>query len=178
MNLSEFEDEYEDLNRDRNLLQEERVRTAVLETPVSDLMASDPLVVEADATVATAVSAMNERRTGCVLVQEDGKVVGIFTERDVLRRVVFQEGSRAWRVDKVMTRNPETLPPSASIAFALNKMSVDGYRHIPIVDEACKAIGVLSVKDIVNFVVEFFPDAVLNLPGNPDKAIYKTEDGA
>ena len=80
-------------------------------------------------------------------------------------------------VAQFMTPNPETLPPSASVAYALNKMSVDGYRHIPIVDEHARAIGVLSVKDIVNFVVEFFPESILNLPLDPDKAIFKSEGG-
>jgi CBS domain-containing protein len=169
MNLSEFEDAYEDV---------ERLRGAVLETPVGELMARHPLVVEADATVVAAVDAMNEHRTGCVLVQEDGRLVGIFTERDVLRRVIFREGNREWKVGSVMTRGPETLPPTASVAFALNKMSVDGYRHIPIVDPEGKAIGVLSIKDIIHFVVEFFPEAVLNLPAHPDHAIPRTEDGA
>jgi CBS domain-containing protein len=113
-----------------------------------------------------------------VLVQERGKLAGIFTERDALRRVIFHDNNRSWRVDSVMTRNPGTLLPGASVAYALNKMSVDGYRHIPIVDGDGKAIGVLSIKDIVRFVVEFFPEAVLNLPGDPDQAISKTEDGA
>jgi CBS domain-containing protein len=121
---------------------------------------------------------MNERHTGCVLVQKDGKLAGIFTERDLLRRVVFRDGNRSWKVDAVMTRDPETLRPSASVAFALNKMSVDGYRHIPIVDDEGKAVGVLSIKDIVNFVVDFFPESVLNLPSDPDKAFPKTEAGA
>ncbi len=166
--ISEFEDSYEDM---------ERVRGAVLETPVSELMVENPLVVETDASVVAAVNVMNERRTGCVLVQRDGKLVGIFTERDVLRKVIFREGNNSMKVEAVMTRNPETLSPSASVAYALNKMSVDGYRHIPIVDKAGKAIGVLSVKDIIQFVVEFFPDGVLNLPSDPDKAIPRTTDG-
>jgi CBS domain-containing protein len=169
MNLSEFEDAYEDMAR---------IRGAALTTPVSELMVRDPIVVDADATVVTAVNAMNERRTGCVLVQKDDKLVGIFTERDVLRKVIFHVNNRGWKVESVMTSDPTTLPPSASVAFALNKMSVDGYRHIPIVDPAGTAIGVLSVKDIVRFVVEFFPEAVLNLPGDPEQAIPKTEDGA
>jgi CBS domain-containing protein len=168
MNLSEFEDAYEDMGR---------IRDAAMETPVSELMAGDPIVVDADVTVVAAVNEMNERHIGCVLVRRDGKLVGIFTERDVLRRVTFREGSRSWKVDAVMTPNPETLPPGASVAYALNKMSVDGYRHIPIVDEHGKAIGVLSVKDIVNFVVEFFPESILNLPNDPDKAISKSEGG-
>src|SRR5262249_22037001 len=141
MTLSEFEDAYED---------RDRVRGAVLETPVCELMARDPLTVDADATVVAAVNVMNERRTGCVVVHKDGKLAGIFTERDVLRRVIFRELNQSWKVEAVMTRNPETLPPNASIAHALNKMSVDGYRHIPVVDRDGKAIGVLSVKDIVN----------------------------
>src|SRR5207237_10246007 len=102
---------------------------------------------------------------------------GIFTERDVLRRVVFRENNRSWTVASVMTRDPQTLPPTASIAFALNKMSVDGYRHIPIVDDDGRAVGVVSIKDIVNFVVDFFTESVLNLPFDPDRAIPKTEDG-
>ncbi len=141
-------------------------------------MARKPIVVDVDATVVAAVNAMNEHHTGCVLVQKDGALTGIFTERDVLRRVAFREGNRSWKVASVMTPDPETLPPGASVALALNKMSVDGFRHLPIVDPDGKAIGVLSVKDIVNFVVEFFPEAVLNLPADPDKNIPKTEDGA
>src|SRR5438552_15152837 len=114
--ISEFEDAYEDT---------ERIKGAILETAVGDLMANDPLVVDADATVVAAVNAMNERHTGCVLVQRAGKLVGIFTERDVLRKVIFREGNRGWTVDAVMTRDPATLPPDASVAYALNKMSVD-----------------------------------------------------
>jgi len=165
---SEFEDAYDDI---------ERVRGAVLETEVGSLMAHDPLVVEADANVAAAVQLMNEHHTGCVLVVKGGELVGIFTERDVLRRVTFQEGNRDWKVERVMTRKPATLPPSASVAYALNKMSVDGYRHIPIVDRTGKAIGVLSVRDIVDFVVECFPDGVHNLPPDPHSAIPRTTDG-
>jgi CBS domain-containing protein len=168
MGLSEFEDAYDD--------DLERVRTAVLETPVSQLMAHNPLVVDADATVVAAVNAMNERHTGCVLVQKDGRLAGIFTERDALRKVIFREGNRSWKVETVMTRDPETLRPDASVAFALNKMSVDGYRHIPIVDEAGKPVGVVSIKDIITFVVEFFPESVLNLPSDPG-ALPQTEDG-
>jgi CBS domain-containing protein len=159
MNVSEFEDAYDDDQVDM-----ERIKSAVLETPVSELMVREPMVVDADATVVAAVNAMNERHIGCVLVQQDGKLVGIFTERDVLRRVSFREGNRSWKVDTVMTRNPVTLPPHASVAYALNKMSVDGHRHIPIVDRAGKPVGILSVKRIVHYLVEHFPTMVYCLP--------------
>jgi CBS domain-containing protein len=173
MNNSEFDDAYDDSHEDLD-----RIQTAVLETAVRELMVRDPLVVDADTTVVAAVNAMNEHHIGCVLVQKAGKLVGIFTERDVLRRVSFHDGNRSWKVETVMTRNPVTLPPSASVAYALNKMSVDGYRHIPIVNREGTAIGVLSVKDIIHFLVEFFPQDVINLPHHPDQAVPKSEHGA
>jgi CBS domain-containing protein len=168
MNVSEFEDSYEDA---------QKIGDTILATPVSELMAHQPLIVDADTTVIDVVHAMNEHHIGCVLVQKDGKLIGIFTERDALRRVIFREGNRAWTVEAVMTRNPSTLPPGASVAFALNKMSLDGYRHIPIVDQAGKAIGVISIKDIIKLVVEVFPDGVINLPPDPDHASPRTADG-
>lgn len=172
MSNSEFEEAYDDDVKDM-----ERIESAVLETPIGELMRADPFVVEEDATVVMAVEAMKERRTGCVLVQNQGKLVGVFTERDVLRRVIFREGNQAWKVGTVMTPNPITLPETASVAYALNKMSVDGFRHIPIVNKDGKAIGIVSVKDIVNFLTEFFPREVLNLPHDPKSVIPKTRDG-
>jgi CBS domain-containing protein len=169
MNISEFEDAYEDV---------QNIGDTILATPVSELMSHNPLVVDADTSVVSAVNAMNEHHIGCVLVQKDGKLIGIFTERDALRRLIFRDGNRSWPVEAVMTRNPSTLPPSASVAFALNRMSLDGYRHIPIVDHDGKAIGVISIKDIVKLVVEAFPEGVLNLPPNPDHACPRTADGA
>lgn len=175
MRTSEFEEAYDDEIERIEL--PDRVREAILEKPVSELMAREPIIIDAEATVVSAVNLMNEHRTGCVLVQKDGKLVGIFTERDVLRKVIFHENNRTWKVGSVMTASPETLPPTASVAVALNRMSVDGFRHVPIVDRAGKPIGVLSVKDIVHFVVDWFPDSILNLPSNPDKATTKTADG-
>ena len=168
MNISEFEDAYED---------KELIRGAILSTPVSELALRDPILVDAEASVAAAVNAMNEHRTGCVLVEQGGRLTGIFTERDVLTKVIFRNQSNAMKVEAVMTRDPETLEANATIAFALNKMSVGGYRHIPVVDRGGKPVGVLSVRDIVDFLVELFPDGVLNLPPSPDKGIAKSLDG-
>lgn len=179
MNVSEFEDAYDEVieRGDNTQALLDRIQRAGLETPVSELMATTPVCVEADATVVAAVQAMNEHHTGCVVVQKEGKLVGIFTERDVLRKVIFRDKERTLKVYSVMTRNPTTLPPTATVAYALNKMSVDGYRHIPIVDDAGRAIGVLSIKDIVQMLVEWFPESVLNLPADPAKAHPRSEDG-
>ena len=168
MNISEFEDAYED---------KELIRGAILATPISELPLREPIIVDADATVVAAVNAMNEHRTGCVLVQRGGKLTGIFTERDVLTKVIFRNNNSSMKVETFNTSNPETLEATATVAFALNKMSVGGYRHIPIVDRDGRPVGVLSVRDIVDFLVELFPDGVLNLPPSPEKGIARSLDG-
>ena len=158
MSSSEFEDSYDSDEPEPNAFAE------VFQTPLSRLSLRTPLVVEASVTVAEAISAMNEHRTGCVLVGNQGKLAGIFTERDVLRRAATNNDSRTVSVGSVMTADPETLKPDQSIAFALNHMSVGGYRHIPIVDSSGRPIAVVSVRDIVDFLVDLFPADVLNLP--------------
>src|SRR5713226_9727641 len=117
MTHSEFEDAYED---------EPHVQNAILTTPIGDLPLRQPILVDASATVAAAVNAMNAHHIGCVLVQRQGRLVGIFTERDVLTRVVFQMDGYTTPVSAVMTRGPETLEATETIAYALNKMSVAG----------------------------------------------------
>ena len=168
MATSEFDEAYED---------EQRIRGMILSTPISELTLREPVMVEASVTVVDAVNKMNEQHTGCVLVGKSGKLVGIFTERDVLNKVAFKPNNQTFRVEQVMTANPETLEADETIAFALNKMSVGGFRHIPIVDHQGKAVGVLSVRDLVDFLVELFPEGVLNLPSSPEKGIAKTLDG-
>jgi CBS domain-containing protein len=69
-----------------------------------------------------------------------------------------------------MTEKPETLRRQHGIAQALNQMSEGGFRHVPIVDAAGRPVGIISMPDIVRFIVSLFPDAVLNVPPDP-KAI-------
>ncbi|MFB3818667.1 MAG: cyclic nucleotide-binding/CBS domain-containing protein [Candidatus Methylomirabilales bacterium] len=120
------------------------------------------------ASIGEAARLMRETGTGCVLVERGGTLVGILTERDILNKLVGTGYDPATTpVDGVMTPNPETLRPEDPIAFALQRMSVGGYRHIPLVDAQGRAVGVLSVKDVVDFLVEQFPREVLNIPPEP-----------
>ncbi|RMD82926.1 MAG: CBS domain-containing protein [Candidatus Dadabacteria bacterium] len=156
--------------RKDQILSEERLRA-----PVSVLDPREPLAVEPQTSVLEAVTLMQREHVGCVLVTRGDKLKGIFTERDVLTQIVGQGVDPAKTpVRRVMTPDPETLRPTDSIAYALNKMSLGDYRHIPLVDKAGKAVGIISVKDIVNYIVSFFPKSVLNLPTLP-RQNYATE---
>src|SRR5262249_56626774 len=108
MARSEFHDAYDDpLN----------ARAEIFATPIADLWVREPIMMEASATAADAVDAMNEHHTGCVLVSSSGQLVGIFTERDVLKRVVFRHDGPLTPLESVMTPHPETLEADATIAF-------------------------------------------------------------
>jgi signal-transduction protein with cAMP-binding, CBS, and nucleotidyltransferase domain len=129
-------------------------------------------------TIGVAARIMKEHRVGCVLVEAGGRLLGIFTERDILTKLVGTGYDPATvKVDGVMTRNPETLTPEDPIAFALHRMSVGGYRHLPLMDTAGRPVGILSVKDIVDYLAEHFPEEILNIPPEPGKQPRIPEGG-
>ena len=102
---------------------------------LSDVVKQAPLVVEASTPLAQTISEMQEQRRGCALVAENGKLTGIFTERDVLMRVAGKGlDAEQTPVSTCMTADPVTLPGHSSLAHALNLMVIEGFRHIPIVD--------------------------------------------
>jgi CBS domain-containing protein len=169
LNPSEFEDSYED---------REEIRGAILTETIKSLHPAAPLACKPSTTVLDAVHMMNDRHVGCVCVVENDRLVGIFTERDVLRKVVEHAlDTKRTPVSELMTKSPETLTVDDKIAFALNKMHVGGYRHIPIVDRAGKLTGIISIRDIAEFVCEMFPDGVLNVPPEPRLGISTRPDG-
>ena len=128
--------------------------------------------------IGEAAVVMKDHRIGCVLVESNGKLVGIFTERDILTKLVGTEYDPAKvKVDGVMTRNPETLTPDDPIAFAMRLMSIGGFRHVPLVDAEGHPIGILSVKDIVEFMVEHIPSEIFNIPPEPGKHARIPEGG-
>jgi CBS domain-containing protein len=143
----------------------------------------EPLVLSTTSTVTEAMRAMQRGHCGCVVVTDDGtgksKVTGIFTERDVLFRVVDRGRNPAQLpLAEVMTPNPETLSVRSAVAYALNKMSVGGFRHIPVVDDEYRPAFVVSVRDVVEFLVEAFPREVLNLPPVEGGPPQRSREGA
>lgn len=135
---------------------------------IHQLGLTKPIVIETGSPVSEAIKLMQDNRVGCVLVQRKGYLAGIFTERDLLMKLTgTAKDYTKIKIDDVMTPDPEVLQPDDMIAFALHMMAVGGYRHVPIVDEENRPVAVVSVKGIVEFLVEMFPEEVLNLPRRP-----------
>ncbi|EWY42731.1 inosine-5-monophosphate dehydrogenase [Skermanella stibiiresistens SB22] len=99
-------------------------------------------------TVRAAVSTMAERKVGAVLVMVDSDLKGIFTERDLSFRVVAKDlDPNTTTLSQVMTADPDTLPPDAMAAEALDLMRQHNYRHLPVVSDG-KLVGIVSIRDL------------------------------
>jgi CBS domain-containing protein len=134
----------------------------MIREPIRVLKPRAPLSLPPSAPLVEAIRVMRENRVGCVLLVEAGRLVGIITERDLLLKL--EEGDLQQPVSRLMTPEPEVLRLDAPIVYALNKMSVGGFRHIPLVDDAHRPVGIVSVKDIIDYIVDFFPNDVLTVP--------------
>ena len=114
-----------------------------------------PVSVPPGATALEAVQAMAEEGVGAVAVVEDGKLRGVFTERDVMLRVVLRgRDARQIRMTDVMTSPVETAADETTAEEALNFMVERHIRHLPIVDAAGKVRGMLSIRNLLENMVE------------------------
>jgi CBS domain-containing protein len=117
-------------------------------TTVGELMNKGrPLSVAPSTTVAEAATMMGERRVGSALVMEGDALLGIFTERDIVKALGAHFDAAKHQVSEWMTSNPTTVPPDAPARDALKTMLDGGFRHLPVLDEE-KVIGIVSMRDL------------------------------
>jgi CBS domain-containing protein len=156
-----------------------RLGAQILGLPIRELSTlRPPVCVGRAVSVRSAIDRMNESGVGCVLVEDNGRLCGIFTERDVLTKVVGQPVDLDREpVERFMTPDPECLSPDDRVSYALNKMAVGGFRHIPLVDDEGRPAGVVSMRNIVDYMVELFRTEVLNLPPLP-RQVSRAREGA
>ena len=128
-----------------------------MNTPISALLERKGSVVHAVApsmTIAEAVAEMNRHRIGSIVVLEHGRLAGIFTERDVLRRVIAeQRDPQTTSVATVMTLRVATIAPEATVEEAMRTFSEQGCRHLPVV-RGQWVYGVLSIGDISRWMAD------------------------
>jgi CBS domain-containing protein len=136
---------------------------------VSRLDPSPPHGIAVDVPVAEAVELMRREKTGCLLVTANERLVGIFTDRDLLTRVLAKGYSLDTPTREVMTPNPITVGPKDPVRTAIRRMEKGGYRHLPVVDEEGRPVGILSARRVVHYLVEHFPSLIFNQPPNPNQ---------
>lgn len=144
--------------------------------PISALGLPPPVSIGRDASVGAALSAVQKRGKGYVLVVDlNGHPMGILSEREVLMRIVARDVKYDENVDKYLAHGLETLTLKEPIAKAIQLMNEGGERMIPIVDDQGVAVAVLRTIDIIHFLAEAFPAQVLNLPPRPHQLIAEPE---
>lgn len=130
----------------------EGVPGRLLRDRLEDLELSPPLAVPPDTSVADTVAEMRERRTGCALVFQNGRLLGAFNEHNLLRRVLLPGlDAAATPISQVMSTDPLHLEPVDPPAFAVHCMVTRDFRHLPVVSGE-RTLGVVSVRNILAYL--------------------------
>ena len=153
------------------------LRENLSQDSVAQLPLKEPLIVSLDTTVRQTVEAMQRAGIGCALVRRGPALAGIFTERDLIQRVLVRHADPDSPIQAYMTPRPVTVRRSDPIASALRIMFQGHHRHLPVVDHEGVPIGIASVKHIVAYLVDYYPSTVYNLPPRP-RQVQTTREGA
>lgn len=139
----------------------------------------NPKLVQAtpDTSLKEAVALMQHQKSSYVVIAKDKKVVGIFTEVDLVRKVLNQKINWTNPVSQFMSPDPVTLSPNDAIGKALDAMEQHRLYYIPLVNELGDLVNVLSVRTLLRFLSEFYPTEIYNLPPDPDQVLTTPEGG-
>ncbi|MBL7014308.1 MAG: CBS domain-containing protein [Candidatus Marinimicrobia bacterium] len=136
-----------------------------IEDPISSLNLGEPLILEKGSSIRTALNKMQSQLENYIMVTSNGSLIGILTERDILMNITGKEYDlEISLIEEFMTKNPETLSMEDPLAYALNKMHVGGFRHVPIVDNQNEPVGIITLSKIVSIIADFFNQDIINLP--------------
>jgi len=135
--------------------------------------------VERHATVREATNLMLHHQIDGVLIVDQEHVVGVCTKSQVLTRLVVDAiDMDQVRVEEIMRLEPVCLQPEHQLTMALHQMYVGEYSLVPLADEQGHPLGIISMRDIVKYLVEAFPQEVQNLPPTPAHTLPQKPEGA
>lgn len=133
----------------------EQLQKKIMTEHVSDFISkTPPIIVTPQSSIQEMIERMQTNPTkGCVLIcDKDGKLIGIASIRDILLKVAGKiTDLKNTPIEKIMTPRPETLDKDAPLSFALHKMSIGKFRHVPVTDHG-KPVGVVSTRDLIEYL--------------------------
>ena len=152
------------------------IEDVLKETKIHQILRPKLLMALPATSLQEAVDLMRVEKSGyLVIVDEHSKLVGMFTEREVLMKALVKGVSWASPVSQFMRTDLHILKKSDTVGEALHMMFKFSVRHVPLVDEYGQVNGILSIRTIVGFLAELFPKEILNLPPRPQ--IHETAEG-
>ena len=138
-----------------------------------------PKLVQAppEISVKDGIDLMQKNRAGYIVVAKNKKVVGIFTENDVIKKILDKDVDWNLPICDFMTPNPPVLKPTDVVGTAIDLMGEKKVYHIPLVDDKGDLVNVLSVRTLTRFLAEFYPTEIYNLPPRPNQVMPTQEGG-
>ena len=152
-------------------------KTLFADVKVSQLHLQEAILVNPKTTLSQAIEQMKKSESGCVLICEEKKLRGLFTERDLLNRVMGKPADPSAPIERFMTPDPITLLEDAFLVHVVDLMDEKGFRHIPLVNRSGEVKGLVSVTQIITYLAEHFPAEVFNLPPHLDQRSHTSEGG-
>ena len=150
-----------------------------IHVPLRQLM-RDCVAIDIEANTQDAIDLLIKNHIGAASIVENGILRGIFGERDLLRKVLNKDVGDLTNipVTQFMKADPKTAGPDDMLDTAVLYMARGRFRHLPIVDENQHPIGMVSIRDVISYLVDSFPHEVLTLPPNPIRDALKAREGA
>ena len=136
---------------------------------------TEPLLVAPEAPLRHVLELLKTDGRGAALVCEPGgRLVGILTERDIVR-LMAAESNLSVAIKDVMVKTPVTVTRRDSVGRAIQLMAAGGYRRLPIVDDIGRPVGILGAAGILEYLVEHFPQVIYTLPPEPHPTMQERE---
>jgi CBS domain-containing protein len=143
---------------------------------ISRMETDDYVCLQPSTPLAEAIARMKEDEGGCAIICEERRVVGIFTERDLLNKIIGEQVDMSSPVSRWMTPVVETMTPDGTIGDAVRVMNEKGYRNIPVIKDG-QLVGSISVFDVITYLAESYPKETMNLPPVPAQVMDTQEGG-
>ena len=146
-------------------------------TPAAALIRRAPVEIASDASLGEALAVLCQEDAGCLVVVAGGRMEGTLTDRDVVEHCFASDVDLGAPVRAFMRRDPPTIGPEGSVETALAILDRRRVRHVPIVDAAGRAQGVVSARAIIDFLAESVPTLILNQAPEPTRPLARREGG-
>jgi signal-transduction protein with cAMP-binding, CBS, and nucleotidyltransferase domain len=141
---------------------ENKIDLEIFKVPLSNFSLLPPLTVDESTEIGQTLGIMQDKHIGSIVVTQKNKLVGIVTERDFLMKSSFEDPAFLhFPISKIMTHRPDSLKKSDPFILALYYMNRGGYRHIPILDEQENIAGIISIKDILSYLMKHIPEELI-----------------
>lgn len=154
-----------------------KIKRDLIEAPLSALNPSKVKCLYDTASVHDVVLLMQEYKFGSVvIINHQNKLVGIITERDILMKVVGKiKNKKRTNVKHIMTANPIALKGSDKLVFVMHNMYTGGFRHVPVVNDQDEVVGMISIKDVMSYILDAFAHEINNVTCLPYRGVSERE---